>query len=105
MGLDSYPEIPEVEETGTTFEENALLKACTIAKATGLVAVADDSGLEVDALNGAPGVYSARFSDGDTTLDVDLSRTRNNVKLLRELIDTPTSLRTARFRCVMAVAT
>ena len=63
LGLDRFPDMAEVEETGTTFEENARLKATAAALHTGLIAVADDSGLETDALNGAPGVYSARFAE------------------------------------------
>jgi XTP/dITP diphosphohydrolase len=90
--------IGDIEETGSTFEENALLKAFTVARATGLAALADDSGLEVDLLGGAPGIYSARFSGshGD-----DLA---NNEKLLRELAGKESSLRTARFVAVIAVA-
>lgn len=94
-GLDDFPEIGEIEETGTTFEANALIKAGTVAKLTGLLAVADDSGLEVDALDGAPGVYSARYSGEDAT---DAS---NNAKLLDVLDGVPDEKRTARFRCVM----
>lgn len=94
-GLDDYPEIGEIEETGTTFEANALLKARAVAEATGLIAVADDSGLEVDALDGAPGVYSARYSGLDAT-DV-----KNSEKLLAVLHDVDDEERTARFRCVM----
>ena len=62
VGLDEFPEIGEIEETGSTFEENSLLKARTICKLTGLPAIADDSGICVDALGGAPGLYSARYS-------------------------------------------
>ena len=62
IGLDSFPEIGDIEETGSTFEENSLLKARTICKATGLPALADDSGICVDFLGGAPGIYSARYS-------------------------------------------
>jgi XTP/dITP diphosphohydrolase len=94
LGLDSIPEIGDVEETGKTFEENSLLKARTICKLTGLPALADDSGICVDALNGAPGLYSARYSgEGDVA---------NNAKLLNELKDVPDSERTAYFICVAA---
>ena len=84
-------DLPEVEETGTTFRENAFLKAQSACLATGLPAVADDSGIEVDALGGAPGVYSARYA-GENATDED----RNN-KLLQELRDVPDEKRTARF--------
>jgi len=90
-----YPEIPDVEETGTTFAENAELKARALASATGLWAMADDSGLEVDALDGAPGVYSARFAGKP----VDYAA--NNLKLLR-LLNGKTNRR-ARFRCALAL--
>ena len=83
------------EETGTTFVENAILKAKNAALQTGRAAIADDSGLEVDALNGQPGVYSARFSGAGAT------DSRNVDKLLSMLGDTPTQDRTARFRCLM----
>ncbi len=66
-GLDQFPEIGEIPEPGETFLENAIIKAQTVANLTGLVAVADDSGLEVDALGGRPGVYSARYSGEDAT--------------------------------------
>ncbi len=86
----------EVEETGDTFEANAKLKACTVAKALGLPALADDSGLAVEALGGAPGVYSARYA-GPGASDADRSR-----KLLRELAQVPLEKRDAAFVCVMA---
>ncbi|MBM3722477.1 MAG: XTP/dITP diphosphatase [Actinobacteria bacterium] len=91
-------DIEDIEETGSTFEENALLKALTVARATGIAALADDSGLEVAALGGAPGIYSARYcgTHGD-----DLA---NNEKLLKELAGKDSSLRTARFVAVIAVA-
>ena len=95
----SFPGCPEPEETGRTFEENALLKARTVAQYTGWNALADDSGLEVDALDGAPGVRSARFA-GPNATDRD-----NMVRLLDVLAGIPDADRTARFRCVMAVAT
>lgn len=88
-------DVPEVPETGTTFVENAIIKARHAAKITGLPAIADDSGLEVDALQGAPGVISARYSGKDAT---DAS---NNTKLLAELTGIPPEKRTARFHCVL----
>ena len=96
LGLDHFPEIPEIEENGLTFQENALLKAETVNQATGLIAVADDSGLEVDALDGAPGVFSARYSGLQATDE------QNNTKLLNELKNIPPDKRSARFRCVIA---
>lgn len=86
---------PEAEETGLTFIENAILKARNAALHCHLPAIADDSGIEVDALNGKPGIYSARFAGPDCN-DQD-----NNVHLLKLLRDTPESERTARFQCVM----
>ncbi len=102
LGLDAFPGLPEVEETGETFEQNALLKACITAKATGLIAVADDSGLAVDALDGAPGVYSARYSADDHSIAGDTRDERNVNKLLAALADVPPERRAARFVCVMA---
>ena len=87
--------VPEVAETGTTFVENAIIKARHAAKITGLPAIADDSGLEVDGLNGAPGVYSARYA-GEHASDQD-----NIDKLLSELADNPN--RSARFWCVLVL--
>jgi XTP/dITP diphosphohydrolase len=89
----------DVEETGTTFAENALLKAATYARLSGLWTWADDSGLEVDALGGAPGVYSARYA-GPGAGDADRYH-----KLLDALTGVPWDQRTARFRCVVALAT
>lgn len=97
-GLDAYPEIGEIPETGATFEENAAIKARAVAKATGLVALADDSGLEVDALDGAPGVYSARYS-GENATDAG-----NNAKLLEALKDVPEERRGCRFVSVIMAA-
>lgn len=88
-------QVPDVAETGTTFVENAIIKARHAAKITGLPAIADDSGLEVDGLNGAPGVYSARFAG------VGASDQDNIDKLLAELGDNPN--RTARFWCVLVL--
>ena len=88
-----------VAETGATFEENAVIKAQAACRATGFVALADDSGLEVDALLGKPGVFSARFAHGHAT-DAE-----NNVELLRLMQYVPDTERAARFRCVLALAT
>jgi len=90
--------IPEVIEDADTFEGNAIKKARDIAEATGFPALADDSGLEVDALGGAPGVFSARYA-GEHAGDA-----ANNTKLLAALVGVPTEKRTARFRCVLALA-
>lgn len=87
----------EVEETGTTFEENSLIKAEAIMKATGMPAIADDSGLEADALNGAPGVYSARFS-GEGATDES-----NNARLLKLMENIPDDERSARFVSVVTL--
>jgi XTP/dITP diphosphohydrolase len=84
-----------VEETGLSFVENAILKARFAAEASGLPAIADDSGLEVDALHGAPGIYSARYA-GPGADDA-----ANNARLLRELDAVPDGARTARYRCAM----
>lgn len=87
--------VPDVAETGTTFIENAIIKARHAAKITGLPAIADDSGLEVDALNGAPGVYSARYA-GENASDDD-----NTNKLLTALENVENENRSARFHCVL----
>jgi XTP/dITP diphosphohydrolase len=87
-------DIPEVDETGTTLEDNARLKAVALCEATGLPAVADDTGLAVDALGGAPGVFSARYAGDDATY------ADNVAKLLRELGNRPREARTARFTTV-----
>ena len=92
--IDPDGKIPEVEETGTTFKENALLKAHAIAKATGLPSVADDTGLEVDALEGAPGIFSARYAGENCTYEDNVK------KLLRELSDVADDRRKARFKTV-----
>ncbi len=87
--------VPDVPETGTTFVENAIIKARHAAELTGLPAIADDSGIEVDALDGAPGVYSARFSAPDATDE------KNNALLVEKLRDVPEDQRTARYRAVI----
>ncbi|MCG3883129.1 XTP/dITP diphosphatase [Photobacterium leiognathi] len=89
--------VSSVAETGTTFIENAIIKARHAAKETGLPAIADDSGLEVDFLKGAPGIYSARFA-GEDASDAD-----NIDKLLAEMKDVPEDQRTARFHCVLVM--
>ena len=98
VGLEQYPDAPEVAETGASFEENALLKARAIANFTGSPAVADDSGLCVDALNGMPGIFSARWSGvhGDDKANLDL--------LLAQIADVPDERRQANFTCAAALA-
>ena len=87
--------VPDIEETGLTFVENAILKARNAAEHTGLPAIADDSGLEVDALQGAPGIYSARYAGAGATDQANLE------KLLAALADVPEAERSARFQCLM----
>ncbi len=96
--LDDYPAFPEVEEDGATFEENALKKARAVREETGLTALADDSGLEVEALDGAPGIYSSRFAGENVTYK------DNNLKLLDMMKSVPAEKRAARFRCITAAA-
>lgn len=99
LGFEVRPQadfdVPEVDETGLTFVENALLKAREASRVSGLPALADDSGLEVDALGGAPGIYSARFA-GEPKSDA-----RNNARLLEALAEVPEGQRTARYWCVL----
>ena len=97
IGLSQYPDLPDVEEDGDTFTANALKKARKRAEETGLLTLADDSGLVVDYLEGAPGVFSARYA-GENATDED-----NNKKLIDELKDIPLDRRTAHFTCVLAV--
>jgi len=96
--LADFPLVPEVEEDGATCEANAIKKACEIARATGLAAVADDTGLEVDALDGRPGVYAARYAGEGATYE------DNCRKLVQELEGVPHERRTARFITVAAIA-
>ena len=98
VGVEEFPNLVDVEETGATFEENALLKARYTANATGLPSISDDSGLCVDFLNGDPGIYSARWAGthGDDQANLE--------KLLSELIDVSDDKRTAHFTCVAALA-
>lgn len=99
LGFELIPQsdlgVPEVAETGLSFVENAILKARHAARHTGLPALADDSGLEIDALQGAPGIYSARYA-GDKASDAD-----NIAAVLAALEATPTSERSARFQCLL----
>lgn len=100
LGFDVVPQsefgVPEAEETGLSFVENAILKARNAAAHTGLPALSDDSGIEVDALQGAPGIYSARFA-GPTATDAD-----NNALLVERLQAVPATDRRARYQCVIA---
>jgi XTP/dITP diphosphohydrolase len=99
VGLDEFPDLPDVEETGATFVDNALLKAREVASATGLPAIGDDSGICVDALDGAPGVHSARWA-GEPADDA-----RNLALLLHKVSGVPAEERGAHFVCVAAVVT
>ncbi|MFQ3549926.1 MAG: XTP/dITP diphosphatase [Armatimonadota bacterium] len=95
VSLKDFPNLPDVEETGTTFKENAIIKAKAYSEYTSLLTLADDSGLEVDFLDGAPGVYSSRFAENDI---------ERNKKLLGMLENVEDEDRTARFRCVIAIS-
>lgn len=97
LSMDDFPELGDVVEDGLSFEENALKKARYVAKKTGLPAISDDSGLEVDVLAGAPGIYSARYA-GENASDEE-----NVKKLLSELRGIPVSHRKARFVCCIAL--
>ena len=96
QSLDDYPHLPEVEETGETFEENAQLKALACARSTGIAALADDSGLCVEALGGRPGALSARYAPGPDAARIE--------KLLGEMRDVPERRRGAAFRCALCLA-
>ena len=98
VGLAAFPGAPDVEETGATLEENALLKARSAAEFTALAAAADDTGLFVDALGGEPGVRSARYAGDDCVYE------KNNRKLLAALAGLPPERRGAHFECVLALA-
>jgi len=103
VGLADFPNIPEIEEDGRTFAQNARKKALGYAKATGLWTLADDSGLVVDALGGEPGVKSARFS-GEKEADRELLDHKNMTKVLELLKGVPRGKRTARFVCCLCLA-
>jgi len=92
-----FASFPNPEEDGQTLEDNARIKACAVQEATGLWALADDSGLEIDALDGAPGIHSARFSGPECSF------ADNYEKVLRLMADVPDTRRAARFRCVAAL--
>ena len=98
VGMDAFPDVEDVVESGVTFEENALLKARAAAEATGLPAVADDSGLAVDVLGGAPGIFSARWAGrhGEDVANYEL--------LLAQVFDVPDEHRSAAFVCCAALA-
>ncbi len=98
VGMDQFPDVPDVVETGATFIDNALLKARAVYEATGLIAVADDSGLTVEALNGMPGVLSARWAGrhGDDEANLEL--------VLAQIADVPDERRGAAFVCAAAAA-
>ena len=98
VGLEQFPDLHDVDETGSTFEENALLKARQMCAASGIPAIADDSGLCVDYLNGDPGIFSARWSGIHGDDDA------NTAKVLESLTDVPDEKRSAHFTCVAALA-
>jgi len=98
LSLADFPEIEEIVEDGETFRENAIIKATEVCMQTGLPTLADDSGLEVDCLEGLPGVYSARFAGEER------DNSANKKKLLELLEGVPAEERTARFKCIIAVA-
>lgn len=104
IGLDAFPQIGDITETGMSFAENALIKAKTVCDATGMIAIADDSGLVVDALGGAPGIYSARYSDDLPALPDETRDARNIRKLLHAMENIPENRRGARFVTAMAAA-
>jgi XTP/dITP diphosphohydrolase len=104
VSLADFTNVPEIEEDGQTFAENARKKAIGYAKATGLWTLADDSGLVIDALGGQPGVKSARFS-GDKDKNRGLLDHKNMAKVLKLLQDVPKEKRTARFMCCLCLAT
>lgn len=97
LSLVDFPDIGVIEETGSSFQENALIKARIVYGKTGLLTLADDSGLEVDALDGAPGVHSARYAGKSQDYQA------NNQKLLQELHEVPDNHRNAQFRCIVAI--
>ena len=99
IGTDAYPTLPDIAETGTTFAANALIKARAVAEHTGLAAIADDSGLCVDALNGMPGIYSAHWAGTHGDDDANLAL------LLAQLREIPESRRSAHFQCAAAFVT
>ena len=103
LSLADFPELPEIPETGATFLENAAAKAREVARLTGLPALADDSGLEVAALGGRPGVFSARYA-GDLTFPATPTDQDNWRKLLTEMAGVPPEARGARFVCAIALA-
>ncbi|WP_433743492.1 XTP/dITP diphosphatase [Falsibacillus pallidus] len=96
--LLDFPDAPDIEETGSTFAENAILKAEGISQTMNTIAIADDSGLAIDALNGRPGIYSARYAGEQKDDEANMD------KVLAELIDVPGEDRSARFHCALAVA-
>jgi XTP/dITP diphosphohydrolase len=97
LSLADFPDIPPIEESGSSFQENALIKARFVYQSTSCLTMADDSGLEVDAIDGAPGIYSARFAGKAHDYAA------NNQKLLQQMHEVPDNHRTAQFRCVVAI--